>query len=132
RVTFAKEADIANLTSWSMGSFGSITWDNLKIASIIILFASLTSFVISKPIEAYQLGEGYAQNVGVSISAFRMVLILFSSLLSACVTAFAGPISFVGIAVPHITKMFLKTAKPVVVIPATFLCGAVFCMFCDL
>lgn len=131
-VTFAKEADIANLTSWSMGSFGSITWDNLKIASIIILFASLTSFVISKPIEAYQLGEGYAQNMGVSISAFRMVLILCSSLLSACVTAFAGPISFVGIAVPHITKMFLKTAKPVVVIPATFLCGAVFCMFCDL
>lgn len=131
-VTFAKEADIANLTSWSMGSFGSITWDNLKIASIIILFASMTSFFISKPIEAYQLGEGYAQNMGVSIRAFRIVLILCSSLLSACVTAFAGPISFVGIAVPHITKMLLKTAKPIVVIPATFLCGAVFCMFCDL
>lgn len=89
-VTFAKEADIANLTSWSMGSFGSITWDNLKIASIIILFASMTSFFISKPIEAYQLGEGYAQNMGVSIRAFRIVLILCSSLLSACVTAFAG------------------------------------------
>ena len=131
-VTFAKEADIANLTSWSMGSFGSITWDNLKIASIIILFASMTSFFISKPIEAYQLGEGYAQNMGVSIRAFRIVLILCSSLLSACVTAFAGPISFVGIAVPHITKMLLKTAKPIVVIPTTFLWGAVFCMFCDL
>ena len=59
---------------------------------------------MSKPISAYQLGEGYAQNMGVNIKAFRIALILLSSILSACVTAFAGPISFVGIAVPHLIK----------------------------
>ena len=87
---------------------------------------------MSKPIGAYQLGEAYAQSMGVNIKAFRVILILLSSILSACVTAFAGPISFVGIAVPHITRLSLKTTKPVVTIPAIFLCGAVFCMFCDL
>ena len=81
---------------------------------------------------AYALGEGYAQSLGVNVKLFRAVLILLSSLLSACVTAFAGPISFVGIAVPHITKTMLKTARPAVVIPVTYLCGAVFCIYCDL
>ena len=70
--------------------------------------------------------------MGVNVKRFRVLLILLSSVLSACVTAFAGPISFVGIAVPHITRMMLKTAKPILMIPATFICGAVFCMFCDL
>ena len=70
--------------------------------------------------------------MGVNVRRFRVELILLSSLLSACVTAFAGPISFVGIAVPHLVKSMLKTAKPLVVIPACFLGGAVFCLFCDL
>ena len=70
--------------------------------------------------------------MGVNIRAFRVELILLSSLLSACVTAFAGPISFVGIAVPHITRSLLGTARPALVTPACFLCGAVFCIFCDL
>ena len=89
-------------------------------------------FFMSKPIGAYQLGEVYAQNMGVNIKLFRIGLILLSSILSACVTAFAGPISFVGIAVPHIVKSLLKTARPLLVIPACFLGGAVFCLFCDL
>ena len=82
--------------------------------------------------EAYQLGEGYAKSMGINIKLFRVALIVLSSVLSACVTAFAGPISFVGIAVPQIAKVLMKTAKPVVIIPTAFLCGAVFCMFCDL
>ena len=82
--------------------------------------------------DAYQLGEGYAKSMGINIRLFRVVLIALSSILSACVTAFAGPISFVGIAVPQIAKFLMKTAKPIVIIPTSFLCGAVFCMFCDL
>ena len=81
---------------------------------------------------AFLLGEGYARSMGININAFRVTLILLSSILSACVTAFAGPISFVGIAVPQIAKALMKTSKPLVIIPTTFLCGAVFCMFCDL
>ena len=98
----------------------------------VVLLTMVIVFFMSKPISAYQLGETYAQNMGVNIKAFRILLILLSSILSACVTAFAGPISFVGIAVPHIAKSLLKTAKPLLVIPACFLGGAVFCLFCDL
>lgn len=131
-ITFAKESDIANLTHWAMGSFSGMNWSNLKLATIVILISVGITFFLSKPLGAYQLGEGYAQSMGINIKLFRLLLITLSSLLSACVTAFAGPISFVGIAVPHITKLLLKTAKPLVVIPATFLCGAVFCMICDM
>lgn len=131
-ITFARESDIANLTHWSMGSFSGMNWTNLRIATILIFISVGITFFLSKPLGAYQLGEGYAQSMGINIKLFRVLLITLSSLLSACVTAFAGPISFVGIAVPHITKLMVKTAKPIIVIPATFLCGAVFCMFCDL
>lgn len=131
-ITFAKETEVANLTAWSMGSFSGVTWDNLKVASIVVFIAVLMAFTLSKPIGAYQLGEGYAQSMGINVKVFRILLIGLSSILSACVTAFAGPISFVGIAVPHITKLLLKTSKPMIIIPASFLCGAVFCMFCDL
>ena len=131
-ITFAKETDIANLTHWSMGSFSGMKWSQLKIASILVISTVIITFFLSKPIGAYQLGEGYARSMGINIKLFRALLIILSSILSACVTAFAGPISFVGIAVPHLTKILLKTAKPIVVIPATFLCGSVFCSFCDL
>ena len=77
------------------------------------------------------MGEGYARNMGVNIMALRILLILLSSLLSACVTAFAGPISFVGIAVPHITKSLTKTAKPLMLVPGCFVTGAVVTLFCD-
>ena len=78
------------------------------------------------------MGEVYAQNMGVNVKRFRVELILLSSILSACVTAFAGPVSFVGIAVPHLIKSLFRTAKPIVMIPACFLGGAVFCLGCDL
>ena len=100
--------------------------------AIVVLLTMVIVFFMSKPIGAYQLGEVYAQNMGVNIKLFRIGLILLSSILSACVTAFAGPISFVGIAVPHIVKSLLKTARPLLMIPACFLGGAVFCLFCDL
>lgn len=131
-VTFANDSDIINLHSWSMGSFSGSSWENLQIAVIIVVITFLLVFLIAKPIGAFQMGEAYAQSMGVNVKFFRVVLILLSSVLSATVTAFAGPISFVGIAVPHLIKRGLNTAKPLVVIPATFVGGAVFCMFCDL
>ena len=70
--------------------------------------------------------------MGINIKLFRGVLIVLSSMLSACVTAFSGPISFVGIAIPHITRTTLNTSRPAAVIPVSYLCGAVFCIFCDL
>ena len=126
-ITFANDSDIANLTHWAMGSFSGSSWTAVKLAAIVV-FPTL----FSKPINAYLLGEGYAQSMGINIRFFRVCIVMLSSMLSACVTALAGPISFVGIAVPHITRLSLKTTKPLVTIPAIFLCGSVFCMFCDL
>ena len=131
-VTFAEDSDIVNLHGWSLGSFSGMSWDNVTTAAILVGVTTLAVFLLSKPIGAYQLGEAYAQSMGVNIRVFRVALILLSSLLSACVTAFAGPISFVGIAVPYLIKRLLNTSKPIVVIPAVFLGGAVFCMGCDL
>ena len=131
-VTFADDSNIVNLHNWSMGSFSGISWSNIAVMAAVVLPTLAIVFLMSKPISAYQMGEVYAQNMGVNIKIFRIMLILLSSILSACVTAFAGPISFVGIAVPHIVKNILKTAKPILVIPGCFLGGAVFCLFCDL
>lgn len=131
-ITFADEQNIVNLYNWAQGSFSGMTWDNVWIMTAVSLISSLLVFLLSKPIGAYQLGENYAQSMGVNIRAFRGALITLSSLLAACVTAFAGPISFVGIAVPHLVRALLGTSKPIRVIPACFLGGAIFCLGCDL
>ena len=130
--TFADDSNIVNLHNWSLGSFSGIYWDSVELMAWVVGIAFLLTFLLSKPIGAYQMGEVYAQNMGVNIRRFRVELILLSSVLSACVTAFAGPISFVGIAAPHLIKGLFRTAKPIVIIPACFLGGAAFCLFCDL
>jgi iron complex transport system permease protein len=131
-VTFASDESIVNLHHWSQGSFSGTAWGDVRVMSVVVFAASVFVFLLSKPIGAYQLGEEYARSVGVSIKAFRVLLVLLSSILCACVTAFAGPVSFVGVAVPHLVKAFTKTAKPLAVIPLCFLGGAVFCLGCDL
>lgn len=131
-VTFADDSDIVNLHGWSQGSFSGTSWSNIQVAALIVGITVIFTFFLSKPIGAYQLGEGYAQSMGVNIKLFRVALILLSSILSACVTAFAGPISFVGIAVPFLTRKAFGTARPLIIIPGTFFAGAVFCMLCDL
>ena len=131
-VTFADNSDIVNLHNWSMGTFSGTTMDNVRAMSVVVMSATICVFFLSKPIGAYQLGENYAQNLGVNIKLLRVALISLSGLLSACVTAFAGPVSFVGIAVPHIIKVIFHTSKPIVLIPACFLGGSIFCMLCDM
>lgn len=131
-VTFADDADIVNLHNWSQGSFSGMTWDNVKIMAVVVTVTFMVVFLLSKPLSAYQLGEVYAQNMGVNIRLLRIGLVILSSILSACIVAFAGPISFVGIATPHLVKKLLGTAKPLLMIPACFLGGSMFCLFCDL
>ena len=130
-ITFASDSNIVNLHNWSLGSFSGIGWEHVWISLLIVVVTLVFSFFMSKPIGAYQLGEAYAKNMGVNIKKLRIVLILLSSILSATVTAFAGPISFVGIAVPHIMRGIMKTAKPILMIPACFLGGGVITLLCD-
>ena len=131
-ITFAESSQLQNFTIWTMGSFSGMTWGNVATAAAIVLPCLAAAFLLSKPMTAYQLGESYAASVGVPVRAFSVVLVLLSSLMAACVTAFAGPISFVGIAVPHLVKHTLGSAKPLRVLPGCALGGAAFCLLCDL
>lgn len=131
-VTFADDAEIVNLHNWSRGSFSGMTWNHVAVMTVVITITVFAVFLLSKPLSAYQLGESYAQNMGVNIRLLRVLLVVLSSLLSACIVAFAGPISFVGVATPHLVKNLLGTTKPILMIPACFLGGSVFCLFCDL
>lgn len=131
-VTFASDAEIVNLHNWSRGSFSGMTWENVAVMTGVVAVTFFLVFLMAKPLSAYQLGKVYARNLGVDIRLLRIAMVLLSSILSACIVAFAGPISFVGIAAPHLVKSLLGTAKPIWMIPACFLGGSVFCLFCDL
>ena len=131
-IAFADDSDIVNLHGWSQGSFSGTDMGTVKYAAVIVFTTFILVMLLSKALDAFRLGETYAKSVGVNVKACRVLVILFSSILSACVTAFAGPISFIGIAVPFLVRELLKSSKPIVLVPASFLAGSVFCMFSDL
>ena len=131
-ITFANDSDIVNLHNWSNGSFSGMTWHNVAVMTGVIVVTFCITFVLSKPLSAYQLGEAYAKNMGINIQLLRISMVILSSVLSACTVAYAGPISFVGVAVPHLVKSLLGVTKPILMIPACFLGGSVFCLMCDL
>ena len=131
-VTFAEDAQIVNLHNWTRGSFSGMNSENNAVIIVLTLLCFTGIMLLAKPISAYQLGEDYAASLGVNVRGLRICLILLSSLLAAIVTAYAGPVSFVGIAVPQLVKQLVRTSKPLILIPACFLGGAIFCMGCDL
>ena len=131
-VTFADDSNIVNLHYWSMGSFAGVSWGALGAASLTVCAALVCCVFLAKPMDAWRLGEANAASMGVNIRCFRLALIALSSVLTACVTALAGPVSFVGIAVPQLMKGLFKTARPQLMLPACFLGGAGFCLGCDL
>ena len=131
-VTFADDSNIVNLHNWSLGTFSAAGWSESVIYIPIVIVGLIASIFMSKTIEAYMFGEAYAGSLGINIYGFRTSLIIVSSILSATVTAFAGPVSFVGIAMPHVARNLFKSEKPMVIIPASFLLGSAFCLLCDL
>ena len=130
-VTFADDSNIVNLHNWSMGSLSGMNWDQVRAVCVITVTGLVLTVLMIKPVSAYRLGEAYARSAGVNIMLLRVMLILVSSLLAACVTAFAGPISFVGIAVPHLARTAVNSNAPRVMIPACFLGGAAVTLLCD-
>jgi iron complex transport system permease protein len=130
-VTFADDSNIVNLHNWSQGSFSGMNSTDAALMAAFIIPAVVLALLLSKPIGAYLLGESYAASLGVNVKGLRAALILLSSLLSATATAFAGPISFVGIAVPHLMKNASSDARPLVLIPVCFVGGAAVTLACD-
>ena len=131
-VTFADDHDIVSLHSWSRGSFSGMSWSMASFFSPAVLICLICSFFLAKPMAAYILGESYAHSVGVNVSRLRGGMILLSCMAAGIVTAFAGPVSFVGIAVPQISARLIRDVSPIWQIPSCFLCGGIFCMLCDM
>ena len=131
-VAFADDSNIVNLHNWSQGTFSAAAREDAYYYIPIVTACLVASLMLGKAIEAYGFGENYAITVGIRVKRFRILLILVSSVLSATVTAFAGPVSFVGIAMPHVARTLLRSTKPRVVIPASFLLGSGFCLLSDL
>ena len=130
-ITFAEDSNIVNLHNWSRGSFSGMTWENVAVMAGVTFVSAAAVFLLSKPIGAYQMGETYAKSMGVNVAHLRFFMVILSSILSGCVAAFAGPVSFVGIAVPHLIRWLFADTRPLVLIPGCFLGGSVFCLFSD-
>ncbi len=130
-VTFAEDRNIVNLHNWSQGSFSGTNWSHVKVEVLVVSLLFMLTIFLSKSILAFQMGEEFAKKLGVSVKALQIGLVIISSFLAATVVAFAGPVSFVGVAVPHMVQPALKSRKPLYMIPLTFLYGGIFCLFCD-
>lgn len=130
--SFANSEKLKEFTVWSMGSFSGFTWEKVEILILIGMLGLLMSIFIIKPLNAFLLGEEYAKSIGINIKFFRFLVVFISSILAAIVSAFAGPIGFIGLAVPQISKLILKTSDNRVLIPVVIFLGSIVTAICDL
>ena len=128
---FATEEGVKSYMVWGMGNFGGVTMDNIPLFSVITLVGLVASLMMIKPLNAMLLGEQYAENLGINVKQTRNILLIITGLLTAIVTAFCGPIAFIGLAVPHIARLLLKTDNHRMLLPATMLCGALIALVCN-
>lgn len=131
-VTFAESENVHRFVVWSMGSFSGFTWEEFRLVLIFSIFLLGGSYLIAKPLNAFLLGENYAKSMGVNIRIFRYLVLFLSSGMAAMVTAFAGPVAFIGLAVPHIARLSLGTSDNRILLPAVILAGAMITSLCDL
>ena len=131
-IELSEDQNVVSLHNWSMGTFSGTRWEHVAIAAVITVILLIVSIFLAKPMQACFLGEAAAASLGVNLKRFRVVLILTASLLAATVTAFAGPVSFVGIAVPFLIRTMTGTERTRVTVPLSFLGGSVFCLGADL
>ena len=116
---------------WSFGSVGNLSWSQLSLLLGIIFLGIGLSFVSIKPLNALLLGENYAQSLGVNLKKSRYTIIIATGLLAGGITAFAGPIAFIGLAVPHLTRQIFNTTDHRVLVPAVLIYGAILMLLCD-
>lgn len=129
---FATEEGVQSYMVWGLGNFGGVTMDQMPVFASICILGLITSLLLIKPLNALLLGEQYAENLGVNSLRVRNYLLVVTGLLTAITTAYCGPISFIGLAVPHIARMLLGTGNHQWLMPATILTGAVIAMLCNI
>ena len=128
---FSEAEQIQQYMFWSFGSLGNLTWTELTVFGVIYSIGILGTFSIIKPLNSFLLGENYAKSLGINIKKSRNIILLITSLLTGVITAFSGPIAFIGLAVPHVSKMVFSTSNHKTLIPATALIGAIILLICD-
>jgi len=129
---FGSAEQLQKFTFWSMGSLGNLSWQNIGILLMVVIVGLLLSLLSLKPLDALLLGENYAVSMGLNIKKARYIIILATSLFAGSITAFAGPIAFVGLAVPHVSKMLFHTSNHKILFWSTLLIGAIIMLFCDM
>ncbi len=129
---FATTEGVHSYVIWGMGTFGGVSSAQLPFFSITLLIGLIASILLIKPLNALLLGERYASNLGINIRRIRNMILLTVGLLTACVTAFCGPIAFIGLAVPHISRLLLGTSNHTMLLPFTLLTGSVMALLCNL
>lgn len=117
---------------WTFGSLGRLNWVELKVLTIILISAGLTALFSTKALNGWLLGDHYAQSIGINLNRSRFIILFSTSVLTGGVTAFCGPIAFVGLAVPHLTKLIVKTHNHRILIPAVAMAGGALMLFCDI
>ncbi|MEP3209621.1 MAG: iron ABC transporter permease [Maribacter sp.] len=129
---FTSSEELQQYVYWSFGSLGDLYWSQLALLGVIILIGILLSIASIKSLNSLLLGEHYARSLGVQLKKYRYIIIIATALLAGSVTAFAGPIAFVGLAVPHLTRQLFNTTDHKVLVPAVLLSGAILMLLCDM
>jgi iron complex transport system permease protein len=129
---YSKEADVHSYVIWGLGSFSRLALTKAYLFAGITIIFSFLSFLLAKQLNIISLGERYAANLGVKVGRARMLIILFSGILTAIVTAFCGPIVFIGLAVPHLVKLLIRTSNHIYLVAFTAVFGVVISLFCNL
>ena len=129
---FSNAAQLQQFIFWSFGSIGNLTWQQLALLFTLVFIGIILSVLSIKPLNTFLLGERYAQSMGINIKKSRYLIILATGLLAGSITAFSGPIAFVGLAVPHLARQVFDTSNHKVLVPAVVICGAILMLLCDI
>ena len=129
---FSTAEQLQKFTFWSLGSLANLSWNEVSILLIITAIGIILSFLVIKPLDALLLGEKYAKSLGVNFKKTRYIIIFATSILAGSITAFVGPIAFIGLAVPHIAKLLFQTSNHFILFWSTLLIGAIVLLFCDI
>jgi iron complex transport system permease protein len=129
---FATDEGVKSYMVWGMGSFGGVSMQTMPVFATVTIAGLIGALLLIKPLNALMLGDQYAENLGINILRTRNWLLIVTGILTAITTAFCGPVAFIGLAVPHITRLLLGTDNHRVLLPATILCGAVIALICNL
>ncbi|CAM1335015.1 FecCD family ABC transporter permease [Tenacibaculum aestuariivivum] len=128
---FSEASQIQQYLFWSFGSLGNLSWNEIAVFGSIYSIGIIGTFSVIKPLNSFLLGENYAKSLGINIKKSRNIILLITSLLTGVITAFSGPIAFIGIAIPHIAKMIFITSNHKTLLPACAIIGAIALLICD-